>query len=199
MLGTVEESFSEALEGLPRYPPLHPPCAEFEVGVLPGCPALEDTTTRSASGDSNNRVRAMRDTGQAGTRARIRGRAGVFVVQRTSFCRERTVIDSIERAQLRRVPNFQAGDRVRVHFLVIEGTRPADPGVRRRCDQAPGKRRARNRYGAASRSFAVGVERARSLSTSPRLSASRSPRAAAMRRTKLYYLRDRVGQGGARA
>ena len=28
------------------------------------------------------------------------------------------VIESIERAQLRRVPVFQAGDRVRVHFLV---------------------------------------------------------------------------------
>ena len=34
-----------------------------------------------------------------------------------------TVIESLERAQLRRVPNFQAGDRVRVHFQVIEGTR----------------------------------------------------------------------------
>ena len=34
-----------------------------------------------------------------------------------------SVIDSIERAQLRRVPQFQAGDRVRVHFQVIEGTR----------------------------------------------------------------------------
>ena len=33
------------------------------------------------------------------------------------------VIDSIERAQLRRVPSFQAGDRVRVHFQVVEGTR----------------------------------------------------------------------------
>ena len=34
-----------------------------------------------------------------------------------------TVIESLERAQLRRVPKFQAGDRVRVHFQVIEGTR----------------------------------------------------------------------------
>jgi large subunit ribosomal protein L19 len=32
------------------------------------------------------------------------------------------VIDSLERAQLRRVPAFEAGDRVRVHFQVIEGT-----------------------------------------------------------------------------
>ena len=33
------------------------------------------------------------------------------------------VIESLERAQLRRVPVFQAGDRVRVHFEVVEGTR----------------------------------------------------------------------------
>jgi ribosomal protein L19 len=34
-----------------------------------------------------------------------------------------TVIDNLERAQLRRVPAFDAGDRLRVHFQVIEGTR----------------------------------------------------------------------------
>jgi len=34
-----------------------------------------------------------------------------------------SVIDSIERAQLRNVPAFDAGDRVRVHFQVVEGTR----------------------------------------------------------------------------
>src|SRR5947209_19274380 len=34
-----------------------------------------------------------------------------------------TVIDSLESAQLRRAPAFDAGDRVRVHFQVVEGTR----------------------------------------------------------------------------
>src|SRR5919112_198923 len=34
-----------------------------------------------------------------------------------------TIIESIEQRQLRRVPRFDAGDRVRVHFQVIEGTR----------------------------------------------------------------------------
>src|SRR3954470_5096051 len=33
------------------------------------------------------------------------------------------VIESLERAQLRRVPSFQAGDRAKVHFQVVEGTR----------------------------------------------------------------------------
>src|SRR3712207_6645948 len=34
-----------------------------------------------------------------------------------------TIIETLERAQLRRVPKFQAGDRLRVHFQVIEGNR----------------------------------------------------------------------------
>ena len=38
-----------------------------------------------------------------------------------------TVIQSLERAQLRRVPSFQPGDRVKVHFQVIEGTRKRTP------------------------------------------------------------------------
>ena len=33
------------------------------------------------------------------------------------------VIQDLERAQLRNVPRFKAGDTVRVHFQVIEGTR----------------------------------------------------------------------------
>ena len=33
------------------------------------------------------------------------------------------IIESLEKAQLRRVPPFQPGDRVRVHFQVVEGNR----------------------------------------------------------------------------
>jgi large subunit ribosomal protein L19 len=32
-----------------------------------------------------------------------------------------TIIESLERAQLRKVPRFKAGDTVKVHFQVIEG------------------------------------------------------------------------------
>jgi large subunit ribosomal protein L19 len=32
------------------------------------------------------------------------------------------VIERLERTQLKRVPRFQAGDRVKVHFQVVEGT-----------------------------------------------------------------------------
>ena len=34
-----------------------------------------------------------------------------------------TIIQDIERRQLREVPRFKAGDTVRVHFRVIEGSR----------------------------------------------------------------------------
>ena len=46
-----------------------------------------------------------------------------------------TLIDSLENAQLRRAPAFQAGDRVRVHFQVVEETRRR-PRLRGRGDQA---------------------------------------------------------------
>src|SRR5665809_91549 len=68
------------------------------------------------------------------------------------------VIDSIERAHLRRVPVFQAGDRVKVHFQVIEGTR-------RRTQVFEGvviKRQggsARETFTVRKQSFGVGVER----------------------------------------
>ena len=34
-----------------------------------------------------------------------------------------TIIESIEQRQMRKLPRFAAGDRVRVHFQVIEGSR----------------------------------------------------------------------------
>ena len=34
-----------------------------------------------------------------------------------------TVIEDIERRQLRELPQFKAGDTLRVHFKVIEGQR----------------------------------------------------------------------------
>ena len=69
-----------------------------------------------------------------------------------------TVIDSLERTQLRRVPRFQAGDRVKVHFQVIEGTR-------RRTQVFEGvviKRQGegvRETFTVRKQSFGVGVER----------------------------------------
>ena len=68
-----------------------------------------------------------------------------------------TVIESLERSQLRRVPAFDAGDRLRVHFQVIEGTR-------RRTQVFEGvvvepRATAPETFTVRKQSFGVGVER----------------------------------------
>jgi large subunit ribosomal protein L19 len=103
-----------------------------------------------------------------------------------------TVIDSLERAQLRRVPRFQAGDRVRVHFQVIEGTR-------RRTQVFEGvviKRQghgARETFTVRKQSFGVGVERTFPVH-SPKIEKIDVAARGDVRRAKLYYLRERVGK-----
>jgi large subunit ribosomal protein L19 len=102
------------------------------------------------------------------------------------------VIDSIERAQLRRVPSFQAGDRVRVHFQVVEGTR-------RRTQVFEGiviKRQGsgvRETFTVRKQSFGVGVERTFPVH-SPKIERIEVAARGDVRRAKLYYLRKRVGR-----
>ena len=103
-----------------------------------------------------------------------------------------SVIEEIERAQLRRVPSFAPGDRVKVHFQVIEGTR-------RRVQVFEGvviKRQghgARETFTVRKQSFGVGVERMFPLH-SPKIERIELAARGDVRRAKLYYLRDRVGK-----
>jgi large subunit ribosomal protein L19 len=103
-----------------------------------------------------------------------------------------TVIENLERVQLRRVPQFDAGDRVRVHFQVIEGTR-------RRTQLFEGiviKRQghgARETFTVRKQSFGVGVERTFPLH-SPKIERIEVAARGDVRRAKLYYLRERVGK-----
>jgi large subunit ribosomal protein L19 len=103
-----------------------------------------------------------------------------------------SVIDSIERAQLRRVPDFRPGDRLRVHFQVIEGTRRRvqvfEGVVIRR--QGHG---ARETFTVRKQSFGVGVERTFPLH-SPKIERIEIAARGDVRRAKLYYLRGRVGK-----
>jgi large subunit ribosomal protein L19 len=102
------------------------------------------------------------------------------------------IIDSIERAQLRRVPRFKAGDTVRVHFQVIEGQR-------RRVQVYEGiviKRQgsgARETFTVRKQSFGVGVERTFPLH-SPKIEKIEVTAVGDVNRAKLYYLRGRVGK-----
>jgi large subunit ribosomal protein L19 len=102
------------------------------------------------------------------------------------------VIQTLERAQLKRVPQFQAGDRVKVHFQVVEGTR-------RRTQVFEGvvlKRQGtgvRETFTVRKQSFGVGVERTFPLH-SPKIERIEVAARGDVRRAKLYYLRGRVGK-----
>jgi large subunit ribosomal protein L19 len=103
-----------------------------------------------------------------------------------------SVIETIERAQLRRVPRFAPGDRVKVHFQVIEGSR-------RRVQVFEGvviKRQghgARETFTVRKQSFGVGVERSFPVH-SPKIERIELAARGDVRRAKLYYLRGRVGK-----
>jgi large subunit ribosomal protein L19 len=102
------------------------------------------------------------------------------------------VIQDLERAQMRNVPRFKAGDTVRVHFQVIEGTR-------RRVQVFEGivlKRQgagARETFTVRKQSFGIGVERTFPLH-SPKIEKIEVVAIGDVNRAKLYYLRGRVGK-----
>ena len=104
-----------------------------------------------------------------------------------------SVIDSIERAQLKQgLPKFDPGDRVRVHFQVVEGNRKRiqvfEGVVLRR--QGSG---VRETVTVRKQSFGVGVERTFPLH-SPKIEKLEVAARGDVRRAKLYYLRGRIGK-----
>jgi large subunit ribosomal protein L19 len=102
------------------------------------------------------------------------------------------VIDTLERAQLRRVPAFQAGDRVKVHFQVVEGTRRRTQVFEGTVIKRQGNG-ARETFTVRKQSFGVGVERTFPLH-SPKIEQIEVASRGDVRRAKLYYLRGRVGR-----
>src|SRR5690242_21129169 len=101
-------------------------------------------------------------------------------------------LDSLEQRAIKKRPRFDAGDRVRVHFQVVEGSR-------RRTQVFEGiviKRQgsgARETFIVRKQSFGVGVERTFPLH-SPKIERLEVVARGAVRRAKLYYLRGRVGK-----
>ncbi|MFM7246806.1 MAG: 50S ribosomal protein L19 [Actinomycetota bacterium] len=102
------------------------------------------------------------------------------------------IVDEIERAQMREVPDFKAGDTVKVHFRVIEGNRQRvqvfEGAVIKR--QGAGMRET---FTVRKQSFGVGVERTFPLH-SPKIDKIEVGAIGDVRRAKLYYLRDKVGK-----
>lgn len=103
-----------------------------------------------------------------------------------------SVIASIERAQLRRVPSFAPGDRVKVHFQVIEGARSRVQVFEGVVIKRQGHG-VRETFTVRKQSFGVGVERMFPLH-SPKIERIELAARGDVRRAKLYYLRDRVGK-----
>jgi large subunit ribosomal protein L19 len=103
-----------------------------------------------------------------------------------------TVIEDLEKRALKQRPRFAAGDRVRVHFQVVEGNR-------RRTQVFEGiviKRQgsgARETFTVRKQSFGVGVERTFPLH-SPKIEKLEIAARGDVRRAKLYYLREKVGK-----
>jgi large subunit ribosomal protein L19 len=103
-----------------------------------------------------------------------------------------SVIATIERAQLRRVPDFAPGDRVKVHFQVIEGARSRVQVFEGVVIKRQGHG-VRETFTVRKQSFGVGVERMFPLH-SPKIERIELAARGDVRRAKLYYLRDRVGK-----
>src|SRR5262249_53648482 len=103
-----------------------------------------------------------------------------------------TVIEDLEKRVIKKRPRFGAGDRVRVHFQVVEGNR-------RRTQVFEGiviKRQgsgARETFTVRKQSFGVGVERTFPLH-SPKIERLEVAARGDVRRAKLYYLREKVGK-----
>jgi len=102
-------------------------------------------------------------------------------------------IDAIEAEQRRKgIPAFRPGDTVKVHVRVVEGDKERiqvfEGTVLRR--SGPG---ARETFTVRKTSYGVGVERTFPVH-SPRLDRIEITAKGAVRRAKLYYLRERAGR-----
>src|SRR5437016_12486353 len=103
------------------------------------------------------------------------------------------LVQAIEQEQLRpNIPEFRAGDTVRVYVKVIEGGKeriqPFEGVVIIKRNQG-----LRSTFTVRKISHSIGVERSFMLH-SPRIDRIEVVRHGQVRRAKLYYLRDKVGR-----
>jgi large subunit ribosomal protein L19 len=103
-----------------------------------------------------------------------------------------TLIESLEQRVLKQRPKFGAGDRVRVHFQVVEGNRRRTQVFEGIVIKRQGSA-ARETFTVRKHSFGVGVERTFPLH-SPKIEKLEVAARGDVRRAKLYYLREKVGK-----
>ena len=102
-------------------------------------------------------------------------------------------IDLVERPQLRTdLPDFRAGDTVRVHVRVVEGERERIQVFEGIVIRRRGSRLSET-FTVRKISFGVGVERTFPVH-SPMIAKIEIATRGDVRRAKLYYLRSRVGK-----
>ncbi len=102
------------------------------------------------------------------------------------------LMKAVEQGQLKEVPQFQAGDTVRVHVKVVEGTRERIQVFEGIAIKRQGTALTET-FTVRRVSYGVGVERTFPVH-SPRIDKIEVVRHGRVRRAKLYYLRDRVGK-----
>lgn len=103
------------------------------------------------------------------------------------------IIENIEREQLRdNIPQFKAGDTVKVHFRVIEGNRQRIQVFQGIVIKRQGQG-VRETFTVRKQSFGVGVERTFPVH-SPKIDHIEVLAIGDVRRAKLYYLRSKVGK-----
>jgi large subunit ribosomal protein L19 len=103
-----------------------------------------------------------------------------------------TAIEDIEKRQLRELPQFKAGDTLRVHFKVIEGQRQRVQVFEGICIKRQGAG-VRETFTVRKQSFGVGVERTFPIHT-PKIEKIDVVSIGDVNRAKLYYLRGKVGK-----
>jgi large subunit ribosomal protein L19 len=103
-----------------------------------------------------------------------------------------TVIENLEKRALKQRPKFGAGDRVRVHFQVVEGNRKRTQVFEGIVIKRQGSG-ARETFTVRKQSFGVGVERTFPLH-SPKIEKLDVAARGDVKRAKLYYLREKVGK-----
>ena len=103
-----------------------------------------------------------------------------------------TVIESLEKRVLKQRPKFGAGDRVRVHFQVVEGNRKRTQVFEGIVLKRQGSG-SRETFTVRKQSFGVGVERTFPLH-SPKIEKLEVAARGDVRRAKLYYLREKIGK-----